>query len=257
MSFPQRALFDKIGIRTMVLETDPFGNFLTQGYEFGSGRDWARLGNLYLQDGVWNGERHAARGLREVREHSGASVGRRRAPHVRRLVLDQRRGTFPVPKGRLLHVRCRRADRADHPLASPRRRAPGALQGRGAWWACLSEGRRHVDGRDSSCFSAEGASMKPRALGFATMVITMACALGTVTCSGPGAPGRQRDETSATAGQSAPKELPAWQAQAQRVTIVRDDWGIPHVRGRPTRTPSSADVRAGRRRLQARGEQFP
>lgn len=56
-SFPQRALFDKIGIRTMVLETDPFGNFLTQGYELASARDWARLGNLYLQDGVWNGER--------------------------------------------------------------------------------------------------------------------------------------------------------------------------------------------------------
>jgi CubicO group peptidase (beta-lactamase class C family) len=56
-SFPQRALFDKIGIRTMVIETDPYGNFLTQGYEFASGRDWARLGNLYLQDGVWNGER--------------------------------------------------------------------------------------------------------------------------------------------------------------------------------------------------------
>jgi CubicO group peptidase (beta-lactamase class C family) len=57
LSFPQRALFDKIGIRTMVMETDPFGNFLTQGYEFASGRDWARLGNLYLQDGVWKGER--------------------------------------------------------------------------------------------------------------------------------------------------------------------------------------------------------
>jgi CubicO group peptidase (beta-lactamase class C family) len=56
LSFPQRALFDKLGIRTMVLETDPFGNFLTQGYEFASARDWARLGNLYLQDGVWNGE---------------------------------------------------------------------------------------------------------------------------------------------------------------------------------------------------------
>ncbi|HSB09211.1 MAG TPA: serine hydrolase [Blastocatellia bacterium] len=56
LSFPQRALFDKIGIRTMVLETDPYGNFLTQGYEFGSARDWARLGNLYLQDGVWRGE---------------------------------------------------------------------------------------------------------------------------------------------------------------------------------------------------------
>lgn len=57
LSFPQRALFDKLGIRTMVLETDAVGNFLTQGYEFAAGRDWARLGNLYLQDGVWNGER--------------------------------------------------------------------------------------------------------------------------------------------------------------------------------------------------------
>jgi CubicO group peptidase (beta-lactamase class C family) len=57
LSFPQRALFDKLGIRTMVLETDPYGNFLTQGYELACGRDWARLGNLYLQDGVWNGER--------------------------------------------------------------------------------------------------------------------------------------------------------------------------------------------------------
>jgi CubicO group peptidase (beta-lactamase class C family) len=57
LSFPRRALLDKIGMRTMVMETDPHGNFLTQGYELASARDWARLGNLYLQDGVWNGER--------------------------------------------------------------------------------------------------------------------------------------------------------------------------------------------------------
>jgi CubicO group peptidase (beta-lactamase class C family) len=56
-TFPQRALFDKIGIRSMVMETDPYGNFLTQGYELASARDWARLGNLYLQDGEWSGER--------------------------------------------------------------------------------------------------------------------------------------------------------------------------------------------------------
>ena len=56
-TFPQKMLFDKIGVRTMIMETDPSGNFLTQGYEFASGRDWARLGNLYLQDGIWNGER--------------------------------------------------------------------------------------------------------------------------------------------------------------------------------------------------------
>ncbi|MFM9074582.1 MAG: serine hydrolase domain-containing protein [Bacteroidota bacterium] len=64
-SFPQRRLFDKLGIRTMVMETDPFGNFLTQGYEFASARDWARLGNLYLQDGVWNGERILPEGYAE------------------------------------------------------------------------------------------------------------------------------------------------------------------------------------------------
>jgi CubicO group peptidase (beta-lactamase class C family) len=62
LSFPQGALFDKIGIRTMVMETDPYGNFLGQGYELASARDWTRLGNLYLQDGVWNGERILPRG---------------------------------------------------------------------------------------------------------------------------------------------------------------------------------------------------
>jgi CubicO group peptidase (beta-lactamase class C family) len=56
-SFPQRMLFDKLGMRDAVLETDPYGNFLGQGYEMIAARDWARLGNLYLQDGVWNGER--------------------------------------------------------------------------------------------------------------------------------------------------------------------------------------------------------
>jgi CubicO group peptidase (beta-lactamase class C family) len=57
LSFPQRELFDKLGIDGMVLETDPYGNYLLQGYELAPARDWARLGNLYLRDGVWNGER--------------------------------------------------------------------------------------------------------------------------------------------------------------------------------------------------------
>jgi CubicO group peptidase (beta-lactamase class C family) len=56
-AFPQRALFDRIGIRNAVIMTDPYGNFLGQGLAFMAARDWARLGNLYLQDGVWNGER--------------------------------------------------------------------------------------------------------------------------------------------------------------------------------------------------------
>lgn len=64
-AFPQRQLFDRIGIRSAVLETDPHGNFLTQGYEFLSARDWARLGNLWLQDGVWNDERILPEGYAE------------------------------------------------------------------------------------------------------------------------------------------------------------------------------------------------
>lgn len=57
LSYPQRRLFDKLGIRHMVLEPDPYGNFLLNGYDLGSGRDWLRLGLLYLQDGIWNGQR--------------------------------------------------------------------------------------------------------------------------------------------------------------------------------------------------------
>lgn len=57
LTWPQRALFDRIGIRRQVLEPDPWGNFLLSGYDYGTARNWARLGLLYLQDGMWNGER--------------------------------------------------------------------------------------------------------------------------------------------------------------------------------------------------------
>jgi CubicO group peptidase (beta-lactamase class C family) len=62
-SYPQRHLFDKIGMRRMLVEPDPYGNFLMQGYDFDTARDWARLALLYLQDGVWNGERLLAEGF--------------------------------------------------------------------------------------------------------------------------------------------------------------------------------------------------
>ena len=40
-----------------MLETDPYGNFLLTGYDYGTARNWARIGLLYLQDGVWQGQR--------------------------------------------------------------------------------------------------------------------------------------------------------------------------------------------------------
>ena len=65
LTFPQEALFDKIGIRRQVLETDPYGNFLLTGYDYGTARNWARLGLLYLQDGVWQGKRLLPEGFVE------------------------------------------------------------------------------------------------------------------------------------------------------------------------------------------------
>ena len=63
--FPQQHLFDKVGIRNIVFQTDPYGNILLQGSDLGPARDWARLGNLYLNDGVANGERVLPEGWSE------------------------------------------------------------------------------------------------------------------------------------------------------------------------------------------------
>jgi CubicO group peptidase (beta-lactamase class C family) len=62
LSWPQRKLFDKIGIRKQIMETDLWGNFILTGFDYGTPRNWARLGQLYLQDGVWDGERILAEG---------------------------------------------------------------------------------------------------------------------------------------------------------------------------------------------------
>jgi CubicO group peptidase (beta-lactamase class C family) len=98
LSFPQRALFDKIGVRTMVLETDPYGNFLTQGYEFGSGRDWARLGNLYLQDGVWNGERILPEGFAKFVSTNAPAWEADKRPVYGAFFWTNGDGGYPVPK---------------------------------------------------------------------------------------------------------------------------------------------------------------
>lgn len=97
-AFPQRALFDRIGIRSMVMETDPYGNFLTQGYELGAARDWARLGNLWLQDGIWNGERILPQGYVEyARTVAPAWEADGRPIYGGSFVWLNTTQTFPVP----------------------------------------------------------------------------------------------------------------------------------------------------------------
>lgn len=56
-TWPQEELFDQIGIRKQLMETDRYGNFILTGYDYGTARNWARIAQLYLQDGEWMGKR--------------------------------------------------------------------------------------------------------------------------------------------------------------------------------------------------------
>ena len=42
---------------SLVMEPDPSGTFVGSSYMFATPRDWARFGLLYINDGVWEGER--------------------------------------------------------------------------------------------------------------------------------------------------------------------------------------------------------
>ncbi len=57
LEFPRKALFDKIGMRNTIPGVDRFGDFIFSSQVYTNARDLARFGLLYLNDGVWNGER--------------------------------------------------------------------------------------------------------------------------------------------------------------------------------------------------------
>jgi len=57
LTFPRRALFNKIGMRSAIIEPDPYGNLIGTSFGWATARDWARFGLLFLNDGVWEGER--------------------------------------------------------------------------------------------------------------------------------------------------------------------------------------------------------
>ena len=54
-SFPSRALFAPLGMTSAVLESDSSGTLVGSSLVWASGRDWARFGQLYLDQGSWNG----------------------------------------------------------------------------------------------------------------------------------------------------------------------------------------------------------
>ena len=49
-------LIDKIGMNSMVIESDMSGNYVGSSYAWATPRDWAKFGLLYLNKGNWNGE---------------------------------------------------------------------------------------------------------------------------------------------------------------------------------------------------------
>ena len=57
LEFPRRALFDRLGMRSAVMETDAAGIFVGSSFMYATARDWARFGELYLRDGMWEGRR--------------------------------------------------------------------------------------------------------------------------------------------------------------------------------------------------------
>ena len=56
-AFAHDAVLAPIGASSVVMEPDASGAMIGSSFVYATARDWARLGQLYLQDGVWNGER--------------------------------------------------------------------------------------------------------------------------------------------------------------------------------------------------------
>ncbi|MFV8341481.1 serine hydrolase domain-containing protein [Flavobacterium sp. XS2P39] len=56
LDFWYSALIDKIGMNSMIIETDMAGNYVGSSYGWATARDWSKFGLLYLHKGNWNGE---------------------------------------------------------------------------------------------------------------------------------------------------------------------------------------------------------
>jgi CubicO group peptidase (beta-lactamase class C family) len=57
LRYPRERLFGPLGMRSAVLAPDAAGTLVASSFLYATARDFARLGLLFLQDGVWQGER--------------------------------------------------------------------------------------------------------------------------------------------------------------------------------------------------------
>ena len=56
LNFWYDEIIDKIGMKSMIIETDVSGNYIGSSYGWATVRDWAKFGQLYLNNGNWNGD---------------------------------------------------------------------------------------------------------------------------------------------------------------------------------------------------------
>ena len=56
LGYAYTRLFHRIGMLNTVVETDASGLFVASSYSYGSTRDWARFGMLFLNNGIFQGD---------------------------------------------------------------------------------------------------------------------------------------------------------------------------------------------------------
>tara|TARA_B100000795_G_scaffold268690_1_gene256220 strand:- start:431 stop:1918 length:1488 start_codon:yes stop_codon:yes gene_type:complete len=57
LNFPTKFLFEPLGMNTALIETDSEGIFIASSFSWMTARDWARIGMLFGNDGIWENKR--------------------------------------------------------------------------------------------------------------------------------------------------------------------------------------------------------
>lgn len=75
-NFPFKFIFEEIGASSFVLETDPSGTFVASSFSYATARDWAKLAQLFLQEGQWDGRQILSKEVIQlIRQPTKGSAG--------------------------------------------------------------------------------------------------------------------------------------------------------------------------------------
>lgn len=76
-TYPWKAIFEPLGMRSAIMEADAAGTFVGSSYMYATARDWAKFGMFLARDGVWDGQRLLPEGfVRQMHEANRSSGGR-------------------------------------------------------------------------------------------------------------------------------------------------------------------------------------